>query len=459
MRQAASFRDPGGFLFTREGVLYRQVNTCGREDYDRLLQSGLYARLTADHLLIPHLEVNEAPEDPASAFLVIRPERVGFISYPYEWCFSQLKAAGLATLKIQKTALEYGLSLKDASAYNIQFHQGRPILIDSLSFEVYAEGKPWTAYRQFCQHFVAPLALMAYRDIRLNQLLRVYLDGVPLDLAGRLLPWRTRLMPPLLLHIHLQAAAQKRYADRALDQKTAARPVSRVGLLGLIDSLETCLRGLKLPPMRTEWGDYYASTNYTLAAQDEKATLVRAFLERIQPEVVWDLGANTGRYSRLASERGISTLAFDLDAGAVEANYLRCVADQEAHLLPLGLDLTNPSPDLGWRNHERASLHARANADAILALALIHHLAIGNNVPLAELARFFSDLGEWLIVEFIPKNDTQVQKLLETRKDIFADYTVQGFEAAFRTQYQIEQIQPLHESARVLYLMRRSGGR
>ncbi len=256
---SASFRDPSGFLFNQGDILYRQVNHCYQEDYERLMQSGLYERLIKARKLIPHQEVEiEAPE-PELAYRILRPERVEFISYPYEWSFSQLKDAALLTLSIQKIALEYGLSLKDASAYNVQFHCGKPVLIDSLSFEAYREGEPWVAYRQFCQHFLAPLALMAHCDVRLSKLLRVYIDGVPLDLASRLLPWRTHLQFGLMTHIHLHASAQKKYADAAqqASAQTRGRAMSKPGLLGVLDSLTNTVKGLKWEPEGTEWGDYY----------------------------------------------------------------------------------------------------------------------------------------------------------------------------------------------------------
>src|SRR5215216_6396727 len=209
---AASFRDPSGFLFARDGVLYRQVNRKYEQEYTRLMESGLYDKLVKAGLLVSHVEVDHAPAEAALAYKIIQPERVPFISYPYEWSFGQLKDAALATLSIQRRALKVGMSLKDASAYNIQFVRGKATLIDTLSFEIYKEGQPWVAYRQFCQHFLAPLALMATRDIRLNQLLRVYIDGIPLDLASELLPGKTRLNFGLLTHVHLHASAQKRYS-------------------------------------------------------------------------------------------------------------------------------------------------------------------------------------------------------------------------------------------------------
>ena len=255
---AASFRDPSGFLFRRDGKLYRQVNQAYQENYDKLVKSGLIQKLTKAGMLIPHKEAQVEPEDPALAYCVLEPELVDFISYPYEWSFSQMKDAALLTLAIQKQALEAGLSLKDASAYNIQFHHGHPLLIDTLSFEIYKEGQPWVAYRQFCQHFLAPLALMALTDIRLSQLMRVYIDGIPLDLASKLLPGSSRLNFGLASHIHLHAQAQKRYADKGIStSQTSGRGVNKMGLLGMVDSLEGVINGLKWQPSGTEWGDYY----------------------------------------------------------------------------------------------------------------------------------------------------------------------------------------------------------
>jgi len=198
-----SFRDPAGFVFRRDGQLLRQVNRLGADDYELLMGTGLYASLRERGWLVEHEETTERPMVPANAYKVLRPRAVDFVSYPYEWSFSQLQDAALLTLDAHLLALEHGMSLKDATAYNVQFAEGRPVLIDTLSFGPYREGEPWVAYRQFCQHFLAPLALMAHTDVRLNQLLRSYIDGVPLDLASRLLPGRTRWQPGLLVHIHL----------------------------------------------------------------------------------------------------------------------------------------------------------------------------------------------------------------------------------------------------------------
>jgi 2-polyprenyl-3-methyl-5-hydroxy-6-metoxy-1,4-benzoquinol methylase len=451
----ASFRDPSGFLFTRSDVLYRQVNQTYAGDYTRLMDSGLYERLVKARLLVPHSESETQPSENERSFRVLCPERIPFISYPYEWCFGQLKDAALATLSIQKRALKLGMSLKDASAYNIQFHRGKPLLIDTLSFETYQAGEPWVAYKQFCQHFLAPLALMAYRDVRLNQILRVYIDGVPLDLASRLLPWHSRWNLGLLTHIHLHASAQKHFANISVAEARGGRKMSQAALLGLIENLRATVRKLEWKPAGTEWADYYAANNYTGSAFEHKQVLVGDWLSKITPKIIWDLGANTGIFSRVAAETGGFVISSDIDPAAVELNYRKVKQSNEQNLLPLVIDLTNPSPAIGWQNLERNSFLQRGPADAVLALALVHHLAISNNVPLNLVAEFFAVCGEWLIVEFIPKSDSQVQKLLRSREDIFNEYTRTGFESAFGHSYTILSSSSIRDSDRWLYLMKR----
>lgn len=454
-REPASFRDPSGFLFWREGVLFRQVNLSYQDDYALLMKSGLYQNLVDDGLLIPHEEVNTEPFDSENTYRVICPERIPFISYPYEWSFGQLKDAALITLALQKHALAYEMSLKDSSAYNIQFWRGKPILIDTLSFEKYEDGKPWVAYRQFCQHFLAPLALMSYRDVRLSQLLRIYIDGIPLDLASELLPIRTRLNFYLLTHIHLHSVAQKRYAGQKFDLASSRQEFTKNSILGIISSLESVIRGLNWNPEGTDWADYDSTHNYTDSSIEHKKQIVTTYIERVHPETVWDLGANTGVFSRLASKQMIHTVAFDIDPGAVELNYRQSVADKEQNLLPLLLDLTNPSPNLGWHNQERRSLFKRSSPDLLLALALVHHLAIANNISLEQIARFMADLAQWLVIEFVPKEDPQTQRLLSSREDIFVDYSQKRFEEVFGTYFQIVDSAVIKNSERTLYLMKK----
>ena len=452
-KQSGSFRDPNGFLYYRDGILYRQINSGYREEYETLIGSGLYDDLSRERLLVQHEEVDTSLAWTDGAFKVIRPEMIPFVSYPYEWCFSQLKEAALLTLGIQKRALEAGMSLKDATAYNVQFIGHKPVFIDTLSFERYQEGEPWVAYRQFCQHFLAPLALMSYTDIRMNQLSRIHIDGVPLDLASRLLPWRTRLHFSILTHIHVHAGYQKRYEGST--KKPSGRGMSKNSLLGLIDSLEGAVRRLSYRPEGTEWADYYSDTNYSGDEMQRKETLVGEFLDAIEPKTVWDLGATTGRFSRLASRRGCYTDSFDIDPAAVEMNYLQCRSEENDRLLPLLLDLTNPSPGAGWASEERMTVDSRGPTDVILALALIHHLAISNNLPFDEIASYFARLAGSLIIEFIPKDDSQVERLLVSRDDIFDAYSRDHFEASFAAHFSIERSERRSGSGRVLYLMRR----
>ncbi len=454
---SASFRDPSGFMFKVDGKYYRQVNLAYQKDWDLFISSGLYQQLSKAKALIAHDEMPlEMAPLPDKAYKVIKPQQLGFISYPYEWCFNQYKDAAILTLSIARRALEYGMSLKDASAYNIQFHEGRPIFIDSLSFETYEEGMPWVAYKQFCQHFLAPLALMAKTDIRLAGLMRDYIDGVPLDLASKLLPKRSKLNFGLATHIHIHAKSQLKYADQKISQKEVSGKISKQALYNLIDSLLSVVRSLIVKTITTEWADYYQDNNYTESSFEAKRALVAQFVKQVNPGSVWDLGGNTGEFSRCASELAIPTVSFDIDSGAVQQNYDIVKANKEKHMLPLVLDLTNPSPAIGWHNQERDSFKDRGPVDLVMALALIHHMAIANNVPLREVARSFAEFGEHLIIEFVPKQDSQVERLLSSRLDIFPDYTLEGFKQAFSEYYSILEELPVQGSERTMFLMRRN---
>jgi ribosomal protein L11 methylase PrmA len=451
----SSFRDPSGFLFEKDGKVMRQVNTVYQENYDQLMNSGLYESLVSKNLLIPH---SETPGE-GDCYRILEPEQLRYISYPYEWSFSQLKDAALLTMDIQIEALKHDMSLKDASAYNVQFHKGRRVFIDTLSFEKYQEGKPWVAYRQFCQHFLGPLALIAHQDYRLLRLSRSFIDGVPLDLASRLLPRRTWFSYGLLAHIHLHAKAQQKYQDagRSQDAKTQAK-IGRAQLQGLMESLRNTTSSLSWKYSITEWGDYYEDTNYVDESMKNKETLVARFLAEHKPggnPIAADFGANTGKFSRLAVKQGYFVVAHDIDEVAVDKNYRETLENNEQSVLPLIQDLTNPSPSIGWANKERMSFGERHDIDVGMALAIIHHIAITNNVPLASVAEFFSGLCKKLIIEFVPKSDSQVRRLLATREDVFPDYNEAGFEQAFGQYFKIMAAEKLGGSERTLYLLER----
>ncbi len=446
-----SFRDPSGFVYTRDGILYRQVNQVFRDRFEVFLTSGLYDELAGERLLVSHRSVALELAASGDAYAVLEPERVGFVSYPYEWSFGQLRDAALLTLDLQERALQRGLTLRDASAYNVMFEAGRPIFVDSLSFEPREPGAPWAAYKQFCEHFLVPLTLMSRRDIRCGTLLRSHLDGVPLDLGSRLLPGRSWLRLGSLLHIHLHAWLQRRYARAGAAGRT--RALSQGAAVGLVRSLRGVVQRLDWAPAGTEWADYATDNTYTAEASSSKRETVIGMLRGLGARVAWDLGANTGEYSRAARQVIPGVVSFDLDPAAVERNYYRVRLEGETGILPLLLDFTNPSPAQGWAHRERLSLEQRGPADVLLALALVHHLAIGHNLPLERIAAFLARLGRSLVIEFVPKSDSQVQRLLRDRPDIFPDYTREGFEEGFRRHFRIEEVSPVAESDRLLYRM------
>ncbi|QDU94829.1 methyltransferase domain-containing protein [Lignipirellula cremea] len=453
----ASFRDPAGFVYRGSGgCLLRQVNSGYESDFQHLMDSGLYDDLTSAGLLVAHEEVGLDLRSDERAAFVIRPEMAPFVSYPYEWAFSALKDAALLTLEIQRQALHKGMTLKDASAYNVQFFGGRPRFIDTLSLETYQSERPWAAYGQFCRHFVAPLALMSSTDISLGRLMALHLDGVPLDLASKLLPGRTWLSLSNLLHIHWHAKSIRKHAETkgpAVRPRTVRLSLKRQ--LMLIEGLRGYIEGLSWKPANTEWGDYYQNHSYTEESQQQKLAIVSDFLDQVQPQSVWDFGANTGMFSRLASERGAYTTAFDVDPACVEINYRRARKEQTRNLLPLWLDLTNPSPAIGWRHAERDSLLGRGPCDAVLALALVHHLAITNNTPFDNIAEFFASCSDRLLIEWVPKSDPQTQRLLRSRPDIFESYTQEQFEMAMVRWFDMVEQRAVGSSGRVLYSLRR----
>jgi hypothetical protein len=455
-RHSGSFRDPAGFVFSDKQILYRQVNQAGKADFDYFLKSGFYKKLIDSRLLVPHSEIKKTEVFPADSkrYKVIKPELIPFNSYPYEWTFSQLKAAALLTLELQKLALAHGMILKDASAYNVQFIGHRAIFIDTLSFRIHKPGDPWDGYKQFCEHFIAPLALATYTSLDVLRLQRDYLDGIPLQIAAKLLPSKVRFRRGLLTHLYLHASSLKKFEAES-SKKPKARRLSSLALNGIIASLERTINHLKLPARKSQWSAYYENTNYSGAAFADKQKLVDSLFKTIspQPALAWDVGANDGTFSEVVAHHGAYTVAFDVDPQTIEQNYHKLAqSDLSLRILPLVQDLTNPSPPIGWNLTERASLIERGPADVVLALALVHHLAIGNNLPLADIADFFSKVCRHLIIEFVPKQDSKVQFLLRSRNNIFTDYDQHHFEQAFGQYFELIKSQPIRDSQRIMYL-------
>lgn len=440
MRQNfASFRDASGAVYETGAEILRTVNKCYAEDWEHVKNSGLLQKAMDKGLLA----VREVPIPTglagANVYAVLCAEKLPFLSWPHEWSFSQLQDAALLTLEMQKLALEHGCILKDASAYNIQFFKGKPVFIDTLSFEKWDQHSPWEAYRQFCSHFLAPLALEAYLDRRCGLLAANWIDGIPLDLACAMLPFKARLSLGLNLHLFMHSAMQKRYGDaRKSAEKARKVAIGRQKMLDLGESLENTVRALAPAGKETEWGAYYGETNYSEQGMRNKEELVSSVAKRYAKVdahgLAIDLGANDGHFSALLQNDYDLVVAADMDPAAVDAHYKKIRNETSSPMLPLVLDLTNPTPAIGWANQERASFMRRAKADFVLALALCHHLHFSGGIPFSMIADFFSQLikaGGGLLVEFVPAEDSQVKRLLAARNVRLDDYTLANFCQAF----------------------------
>ncbi len=455
LRNPGSFRDSSGYVYEEDDYVYRTILPPYDKEWEYLKTCGLLDAAQKRGLC----GFEELPPDAWPAVLrgktayLLRSPRLPFISYPYEWCFSQLQAAALLTLDLQLLALEYECILKDASAYNIQFSQGKAVFIDLLSFERWQVGQPWLAYGQFCAHFLAPLALMRLRDVRCGLLLRQWLDGIPLDLASRLLPLRSLLSPGLAMHLHLHAAMRKRHGDsRRSAEKVRTMRMSIQQMRDVALSLRRAVSGLRPPARRTEWGDYYSDTNYTNTARCAKENAVRRIAASHPGRLALDLGANTGEFSRLLAPHFEHVLASDMDHTAVERHWR---ALPFPNVQPLLLDVSSPSPSTGWACEERFSFSRRCGADFVTALALCHHLRFTYNIPFGHMARWFAALLREhgaLLVEFIPQADSQVQRLLAGRDNPFQDYTESEFIQAFREAgFSLEENIDIPDSSRRLF--------
>lgn len=466
-KNPSSFRDNSGHVYENGSRIVRSIAKSYAADWDYINQCGLLDKAVAE-CMIPAVKAIEKPDwlSAPDIHAAIEVEKIPFISYPYEWSFQQLKDAALLTLKLQRMALEYNCILKDASAYNVQFIGGKPIFIDILSFEKWDGEKPWDAYRQFCQHFLAPLALEAWLDLRCGLFPRQFIDGMPLDLACSMLPLRARASLGLGLHIFLHSKMQQKHADaRESGEKAKKVRLSKEKLLDLTDSLASAVSSLKPVKNATEWGDYYTDTNYTDAAMQDKAAFVAAAARHCGQGgaangLAVDLGANDGYFSRLLCPHFNTVVAADIDAKAVGQHYEKLAGGSEKNILPLVQDLTSPSPALGWALRERESFPERARADMLMALALCHHLHFTGGIPFAEIAAFFASMlkpGGSLLVEFAPAQDSQVQRLLAARDMNLDYYTLENFTQAFANAGLVEAGRhAVAESGRTLLVFQKS---
>ncbi len=448
-RHPASFKDPAGFIFEANGKIYRQVNKSYGDQYRHLMNSGLYDQLTSNNQLIPHTSVNENLTGEEEWLLTLLPEQISFISYPYEWCFDQLKDAALHTLAVLRTSLDKGMILKDATPFNIQFLNGKPLFIDTLSFDRYDETQPWVAYRQFCETFLFPLYLEHYLKIDCIKWLSNYIHGIPVEVTAKLLPWKSKWSLGVRLHVMLQNNMRRRKTSHSV------QPVfSKQKLLNLITHLESIIRPLASGyPSVSTWSNYYDETILGKEYLDRKEIILKKFLGTITYKSVLDLGANDGYFSRLLAKENKMVLAIDSDSRCINNLYQLVKREQLKNIVPLIIDFSNPSPAIGFSNTERSSFGQRAKADLVLALALIHHLVISKNIPLPDLAEHFADMAPQLIIEFVPKEDEKVKQLLSGRTDIFNTYDVASFEAHFSRYYTIQAKELIPGTTRILYCL------
>ncbi len=449
----ASFRDPSGYVFTEGNSIKRYIHPLYFKQYKALTSGGLYKKLMDNNLLIPHKELVNDPDK-----IIIQPLQLLFISYPYEWSFSQYQHAALLTLKIQKFCLQHGFTLKDASAFNISFYKGRPVFIDTLSFDFYVEDSPWRAYKQFISHFLAPLVLAKYHGADFLKNMSHYIDGIPLELASSLLPFKTRFHPFLYANIHLLAKYESKYREKAA-AASGIKKLAKKAQLKIIDNLYHYIKKLKLSG-KTEWGNYYDNTNYNTDAFKEKATIITSWVATVKANVIVDMGGNNGFFSRKFPSENKLILVTDIDTLAVDENYRTVIKNKEDHLLPLVLDVLNPSPAVGFTNTERFSFLKRLRdlqPDLCLALALIHHITLSGNVPFSRSATFFASFSRYLLLEFPSEEDSQVQFLLNRKgefKQHFNFYTATAFEAAYGEFFSIEKQKRIKNAHRTLYLLK-----
>jgi len=449
-RHPASYKDPSGFIFQASGKFYRQVNKIYAAHYDLLISSGLSSLLQQKKLLLAHKEVKENMLHSGDWYLTLLPEQIPFTSYPYEWCFEQMKDAALMTLEIVKVSVDKGMILKDASPYNVQFLNGRPVFIDTLSFEKYDPSLPWIAYRQFCESFLFPLLLSHYHKTSIQPFLNSYPNGIPVNVTAKLLPWKSRLNPGVSLHVFLQNKLSKKSKNAG-----QANSFSKNKLLNLISHLEGIIRDLDNTD-KTEWSNYYAGSISGGEYLGKKEEIVNNLLQKVDGRKILDLGANEGFFSHLAAAKNFDVVAVDKDDQCINALYKKIKGKNITNILPLCIDLMNPSPASGFAHNERASFGARIHTDAVMALALIHHLAIGHNLPLSRIAEYLFALSHQLIIEFVPKEDEKVQLLLQNKKDIYPQYTREHFENIFRERFTITEKAQVPDNDRIIYLMKRS---
>jgi SAM-dependent methyltransferase len=384
---------------------------------------------------------------------VLRHARIPFISFPYEWCFGMLKDAALLQLELLEAALGEGMILKDSTPFNVQWAGARPVFIDVASFERLRPGEPWAGYRQFCEMCLYPLLLQAYRNVAFQPWLRGRIDGIEAMQCWNLMSARDLLRRGVLAHVYLQAKAQSRFADSGQNVRADLRAAGfHIALIKAnVQRLTRLLRRLRWRQSVSTWSEYTTGTSYAERGRDEKAAFVQRAVGSRSWHLVWDLGCNTGVFSRLAAQHAELVVAMDGDQLVIERLYHGLKREGQRRILPLVSNVADPSPRLGWRGMERGSLADRGRPDLTLCLALIHHLAISANVPVREIVEWLRSLGGALVIEFVTKEDPMVRRLLQNKRDDYADYDRAWFEGCLRDLFDVAEVAELAGGTRILY--------
>ena len=456
-----SFRDPLSRVFVDEEIIWRGLTAQALDDYEALAESTFFTAALAQGDIVATERAADEAELPGDWAAVLRHERIGTLSYPYEWSFEMLRDAARLQLTLTRQALAESLITKDASAYNVQFVGSKPVFIDVGSFEKLRRGEPWAGYRQFCELFLNPLYVQALRDVPFQPLLRGHLDGITPGVAAAIIGSGGHFRKGVFTHVRLHARAERKYADADRDRDVRAE-LKRAGFgPALIDAqlrnLEKAIDRLRWSQQTSTWSSYGDRGHYSDRDLNAKSSFVAdAVAAADGPAVVLDLGANDGHFSRVALDAGAaSAIAVDSDHLVVDRLYRQLRERGERRILPLVVDLADPSPAIGWRSRERPSFVERMRPDLVLCLAVVHHLALTNNVPLDEIVTFLGDFEAPLVVEFPHRDDVMATRLLaRKRSGLFDAYDVTNWEQAVERRFVIEARQPLPSGTRTIYRCR-----
>jgi hypothetical protein len=453
-----SFRDPLSRVYVDDVGVWRGLSTEALADFEALAASTFFQRALERGDIVGTERVEKPTGLPGDWPGALRHERIGTLSYPYEWPFEMLRDAARLQLALTREALSERLITKDATPYNVQFVGTKPVFIDVGSFERLRPNEPWPGYRQFCELYLNPLLIQSVRDVPFQPLLRGSIHGISPATAADLLRGSGGLQKGVFTHVKLHARAERRYADADRERDVKAE-LKQAGFgPGLIDAqlrnLEKAIEALRWKQQASTWSDYGDRAHYSADDLQAKEAFVAAAIDgAAPPRLVLDLGANDGRFSRLAVANGAqSVVAVDSDDVVVDRLYRDLRAEGEQRILPLVLDLSDPSPGLGWRGRERPPFVERVRPDLVLCLAVVHHMALTNTVPLDEIVAFLADFAAPMVVEFPHPDDQMAARLLaRKRPGVFDAYSVATWEQALARRFTVRRQETLPGGARTLY--------